>query len=74
MLNEWEKTVHDHIDSRIQQLRAKNINKCKKHVFKDNLHLDYLQNFHNKFVLVFKAVNNVRNIGRHIELGIAYTW
>ena len=35
MLNEWEITVHECIDSRIQQLNEKHINKRKKHVFKD---------------------------------------
>ena len=58
MLNEWEITVHGCIDRRIQQLRPKHIN---KHVFKDKLQLDYLQDLHNKFVLVptDKAVNSV---------------
>ena len=35
-LNEWEIAVHECIDKRIQQLRAKYINKRKKkHVFKN---------------------------------------
>ena len=62
LLNEWEINVHEHIDKRIQQLRAKHINKRKKkHVFKDKLHLDYLEDLHNQFVLVpaDKAANNV---------------
>ena len=41
-------------------VKTKHINKCKKHVFNDKVHLDYLQNLHSKFVFVpvDKAANN----------------
>ena len=60
-LNEWEIAVHECIDKRIQQLRAKYINKHKKNMYLKMLHLDYLEDLHNKFVLVpaDKAANNV---------------
>ena len=59
MLNEWEITVHECIDRRIQQLRAKHLINVRSTFLKDKL--NYLQDLHNKFVLVptDKAGNNV---------------
>ena len=42
VLNEWEKTVHSCIDSRIQSLRKKYVNEGKKHILKGKYHLEYL--------------------------------
>ena len=61
VLNEWECKVNECVDRRIHLLRAKHINRRKRHVLKSKRCLDYLHAFQHKFVLVpaDKAANNV---------------
>ena len=61
VLRDWEKTVHECIDERVQALKLRHINKRKKHVLRNKVHLDYLDVLHENFVLVpaDKAANNV---------------
>ena len=61
VLNEWERTVHSCIDSKIQSLRMKHVNKRKKHILKGKHHLGYLNNLHKDYVLVpaDKVANNI---------------
>ena len=61
VFNEWEHMVRECIARRIRSLREKHINRRKQHVLKSRKHLQYLQEFQRKFVLVpaDKAANNV---------------
>ena len=54
VFRDWEKTLHECIDERVQSLKLRHINKRKKH-------MDYLDVLHENFVLVpaDKVANNV---------------
>ena len=53
--------MHECIDERVQALKLRHINKRIKHVLRNKVHLDYLDDLHENFVLVpaDKAPNNV---------------
>jgi hypothetical protein len=59
--SEWENKVNQCVQTRIRSLKGKHINRRKKHVLKSRNHINYLQDFHSKYVLVpaDKAANNV---------------
>ena len=61
VLRDWEQTVHECIDEKVRSLKQKHVNKRKKHVLKNILHLNSLSNLHENYVLVpaDKAANNV---------------
>ena len=61
VLRVWEKTVHECIDVRERSLKQRRLNKRKKQVLRNKVHLDCLNSLHEKYVLVpaDKAANNV---------------
>ena len=58
---DWEETVHECIEQRVRCLKQRHVNRRKKHVLKNRVHLDYLNKLHENYVLVpaDKAANNV---------------
>ena len=60
VLDEWEHTVGNHIENRIETLSNKNIHKRKKQILKKRRH-QVFEKLHDKYVLVpaEKASNNV---------------
>ena len=61
VLRDWEETVHECIEQRVRCLKQRHVNRRKKHVLKNRVHLDYLNKLHENYVLVpaDKAANNV---------------
>ena len=61
VLRDWKEMVVDSVQRRISYLRQRYINKRKKHVLKNKVHLKNLEYIHENFVLVpaDKASNNV---------------
>ena len=61
VLRDWKETVHECIEQRVRCLKQQHVNRRKKHVLKNRVHLDYLNKLHEKYVLVpaDKAANNV---------------
>ena len=61
VLRDWEETVHECIEQRVRCLKQRHVNRRKKHVLKNGVHLDYLNKLHENYVLVpaDKAANNV---------------
>ena len=61
VLRDWEKTVHECIDERVRFLKQRRLNKRKKQVLRNKVHLDSLNSLDEKYVLVTadKAANNV---------------
>ena len=61
LLRDWEETVHECIEQRVRCLKQRHVNRRKKHVLKNRVHLDYLNKLHENYVLVpaDKAANNV---------------
>ena len=61
VLRDWEKTVHECINERVRFLKQRRLNKRKKQVLRNKVHLDSLNSLHEKYVLVpaDKAANNV---------------
>ena len=61
VLRDWKEMVVDSVQRRISYLRQRHINKRKKHVLKNKVHLNSLEYMHENFVLVpaDKASNNV---------------
>ena len=61
ILRDWEETVHECIEQRVRCLKQRHVNRRKKHVLKNRVHLDYLNKLHENYVLVpaDKAANNV---------------
>lgn len=61
ILRDWQKTVHECIEKRVWSLKQLHVNKRKKHVLRNKVHLDYLSYLHDHFMLVpaDKASNNV---------------
>ena len=58
---DWEETVHECIEQRVRCLKQQHVNRRKKHVLKNRVHLDYLNKLHENYVLVpaDKAGNNI---------------
>ena len=42
VLRDWEETVHECIEQRVRCLKQRHINRRKKHVLKNRIHLDYI--------------------------------
>ena len=61
VLRDWEETVHECIEQRVRCLKQQHVNRRKKHVLKNRVHLDYLNKLHENYVLVpaDKAGNNI---------------
>ena len=61
VLREWKEMVVDSVQRRISYLRQRHINKRKKHVLKNKVHLNNLEHMHENFVVVSadKASNSV---------------
>ena len=63
VLRDWEETVHEciRIEQRVRCLKQRHVNRRKKPVLKNRVHLDYLNKLHDNYVLVpaDKAANNV---------------
>ena len=61
VLRDWEETVHECIEQRVRCLKQRHVNRRKKHVLKNRVHLDYLNKLHENYVIVpaDKAANNV---------------
>ena len=55
--------MHECIEQRVRFLKQRHVNRRKKHVLKNRVHLDYLNKLHENYVLVpaDKAANNVIN-------------
>ena len=53
--------MHECIEQRVRCLKQRHVNRRKKHVLKNRVHLDYLNKLHENYVLVpaDKAANNV---------------
>ena len=60
VLRDWEKTIHECIDERVRFLKQRRLNKRKKQVLKNKVHLNY-NNLQEKYMLVpaDEAANNV---------------
>ena len=52
VLRDWDKTVHECIDERVRFLKQRRLNKRKKQFLRNKVHLDSLNSFHTKYVLV----------------------
>ena len=61
VLRDWEETVHECIEQRVRCLKQQHVNRRKKHVLKNRVHLDYLNKLHENYVLVpaDNAANNI---------------
>ena len=46
VLRDWEETVHECIEQRVRCLKQRHVNRRKKHVLKNRVHLDYLNKLH----------------------------
>ena len=49
---DWEETVHECIEQRVRCLKQRHVNRRKKHVLKNRVHLDYLNKLHENYVLL----------------------
>ena len=49
---DWEKTVHECIEERVNNLKSQCINKRKKHTLKTRRHKYYLDKLQEKYVIV----------------------
>ena len=45
-LRDWEETVHECIEQRMRYLKQQHVNRRKKYVLKNRVHLDYLNKLH----------------------------
>ena len=61
VLDEWQCKILETVQARIDKLKTKNKNPCKKHVLSDETCKNYLEDFQKQFVLVpaDKASNNI---------------
>ena len=41
VLRDWQETVHECIEQRVKCLKQQHVNRRKKHVLKNRVHLDY---------------------------------
>ena len=57
VLRDWEETVHECIEQRVRCLKQRHVNRRKKHVLKNRVHLDYLNKLHENYA--DKTANNV---------------
>ena len=52
VFRDWEETVHERIEQRVRCMKQQHVNRRKKHVLKNRVHLDYLNTLHENYVLV----------------------
>ena len=71
MLNEWHSKINECIKNRINVLKRKKPIHRKLQVLKNRAHLVYLEQFHQRYVLVLadKASNNIITLGAHAQRG-----
>ena len=55
VLRDWEETVHECIEQRVRCLKQRHVNRRKKHVLKNRVHLDYLNKLHENYVLPYSG-------------------
>ena len=52
VVRDWEETVHECIEQRVRCLKQRHVNRRKKYVLKNRVHLDYLNKLHENYVLL----------------------